>query len=234
VIRYCLITGATGGLGRALAAEFRGQGYHVIIAARHRGKLDELTETLGGTAHATPVVADLRTSGGARALLAGVEAVTRRLHVVVAGAGIALEESIAEPVEPLDAWHDMIALNIFGVAATARITLPMLRTTGGTLFFIGSIAGTAPRAGDLYSVTKHAVAALAESVRLEAETLGVNVCVVHPGLMRTPMLTGARAARASIRPEDVARAIAGSVAAQLPFQLNTLVLRPTIGDIQND
>src|SRR4029079_10209431 len=104
----------------------------------------------------------------------------RPIEVVVASAGQATGTGFLAPDASLEQWRDMVLTNVFGVAATARLTLPHLVESRGCLFLVGSVVGRGVVPGDLYSVTKHAVSALAEALRLEVGERGVMVSIVQP------------------------------------------------------
>ena len=216
----CLVTGATGGLGRAVAEAFHAAGFHTIITGRDQAALEHLAERLGG--RVTPIAADLREPGDVRRLAARLD----RLDVVVAGAGRTVRGSFGSGDEPLENWRDAVLVNIFGTAAIVRVTLPLVAAARGTMVLIGSVSGRTVVPGDLYSVTKHGVSALAEALRLEAEPAGVRVCVVQPGLIDTPMVSPGRRSRPMMSPEAVAAEILRLSTGDHPFQVNEIVLRP--------
>jgi NAD(P)-dependent dehydrogenase (short-subunit alcohol dehydrogenase family) len=216
----CLVTGATGGLGRAVACAFHEAGFQTILTGRDEEALRDLAERLGD--RVTTIAADLRQPSDVRRMAARLD----RVDVVVANAGRTVRGTFGSGDEPLEDWRDAVLVNIFGTAAVARVTLPLVAASGGTIMLIGSVAGRAIVPGDLYSVTKHAVSALGEALRLEAEPLGVRVCVVQPGLMDTPMVGPGRRSGRMMSPEAVAAEILRLATGSSPFQVNEIVLRP--------
>lgn len=236
----CLITGATGGLGRALAEAFHAAGFLTVVTGRDEAALSRLVENLGRN-RVTAITADLREPEDVRRLAAGLDRLDR-LDVVVANAGRTVRGTFASGNEPLEEWRDAVLVNVFGTAAVARVTLPLLAAARGTIVLVGSVTGRTVVPGDLYSVTKHAVSALAEALRLEAEPAGVRVCVVHPGLMDTPMVSPARragavaASRPMLSPQSVAVEILRLSTGDRPFQVNEIVLRaaPTREDVGDE
>ena len=222
---YCLITGASGGLGSALAKVFRRAGFHTIVSGRNQAALSSLMADLG-PARATAIVADLREPDDILRLDREVRVLTDRLDVVVANAGQAVDGSFLAPWEPLERWRDMVLVNVFGSAAIARVTLPLLAAAHGSLFFVGSVTGRTMVPGDLYSATKHAVSAVAEVVRSEAGPAGVQVCVIQPGLMDTPLVAAGRRSRPMLDPHDVALEILRLAQADRRVLVHEVVLRP--------
>ncbi|MDQ6849659.1 MAG: SDR family NAD(P)-dependent oxidoreductase, partial [Actinomycetota bacterium] len=224
--RLCLITGATGGLGGVLATAFCEAGFHAVVSARDAAVLDALRGRIQRIGRATAIPADLREPHDVEELGRRVAALPGRLDVVVTNAGQAVDNSFLAPREPLAQWRDMVLVNVFGAAAVARVTLPLLAATQGSLFFVGSVTGRTVVPGDLYSVTKHAVSALAEGVRVEAEPCGVQVCVVQPGLMDTPLVSADRRSRPMIDPRYVANEILRLARSGRAVHVNEVVVRP--------
>jgi NAD(P)-dependent dehydrogenase (short-subunit alcohol dehydrogenase family) len=224
--RSCLITGATGGLGRALAEAFRSAGFHAIITGRDSSALRAVASPSHAVGTVTAITADLTSPTDVRTLQAAVLAELSELDVLVVNAAQTTRNTFLTGDEPLEQWRDMVLVNVFGAAAVTRAVLPLLSAAGGIVVFIGSVVGRTVVAGDMYSVTKHAVSALAEALRLEAEPAGVRVCLVQPGLMDTPLVTGSRRTRPLMRPAHVADEIVRMVGADLPFAPTEVVLRP--------
>jgi NAD(P)-dependent dehydrogenase (short-subunit alcohol dehydrogenase family) len=128
------------------------------------------------------VILDVTDAGQIRAAAEAVE----RLDGLVNNAGIA----IAMPVEfvPLDELRHQLEVNVVGQVAVTQAFLPALRRTPGRIVFVGSIAGKsalpflAP-----YAASKHALEAIADSLRLELRPWGIGVSIVEPGTIRTPI-----------------------------------------------
>ena len=107
-----------------------------------------------------------------------------RLDAAWANAGFGAPRGfLAETVEH---WRSMVLTNVYGAALTIRATLPRSEGVAGHLLLTGSVAGRRALPGSLYSATKHAVHAMAESARLELDGTGVRVTVIAPGMVDTP------------------------------------------------
>jgi NADP-dependent 3-hydroxy acid dehydrogenase YdfG len=106
------------------------------------------------------------------------------IDVVVANAGGTVAGGF-EDGDP-EAWRAMVATNVLGVALTAKATISRLSERGGRLVLIGSVVGHKIPPGSLYSATKHAVTAMAESIRMEVTKKGVGVTLIAPGRAETP------------------------------------------------
>jgi NAD(P)-dependent dehydrogenase (short-subunit alcohol dehydrogenase family) len=102
-----------------------------------------------------------------------------RLDVAIANAGFYTQDTLAEG-DP-DHWREMILTNVLGPALLIRAALPALRQTRGRIVLVGSVAGVKNTPGNLYSVTKWAVTALAENTRMMVTGDGIGVTLVAPG-----------------------------------------------------
>lgn len=179
------ITGASSGLGRALALEFARQGAHVALSARRVDRLEALVrelQALGRNAAAIPC--DVTDEAAVRAAVQSVVAQLGKLDVAVANAGF----GISGRIEMLDAaaWRRQLDTNVVGVAMTARYALPQLRQSQGRLVLIGSVSALLPGPGTgAYAASKAAVRSIGETLRVECGGTGVSVTTIHPGYVES-------------------------------------------------
>lgn len=172
-----LVTGATGGIGAAIARALHARGARVLLSGRRAEVLDELKGTLGERAEALP--ADLAEREGPARLAEAAGAV----DVLVANAALPASGRLEEfdPGE-IDRALDV---NLRAPVQLARALLPgMLERGRGHLVFVSSLSGKAasPRSG-LYSATKFGLRGFAAGVREDVEPLGIGVTVVFPGFV---------------------------------------------------
>ena len=176
-----IVTGGAGGLGCAIARRLLADGEQVIIADV-RGAADAAA-TLGGGRVAT-VDVDVTSADSVTRLVDEVIARFQRIDVLVNNAGIA---GPTAPITeyPLDAWRQVIAVNLDGVFHCTRACLPhMIANSYGRVVNIASIAGKDPSANmSAYSASKAAVIALTKSAAKELATSGVLVNCVTPGVI---------------------------------------------------
>lgn len=178
------VTGASAGIGRALAEELARRGWTVAISARRAAELDAMAATNPRFIAAPCDIADAASVEGA---LAAIEARGRPVALSVLNAGTFLPTEIDR--FDLGQWRTQIEVNLNGTAACLAALLPRVLGRGaGQVAFVASVAGYRglPRAG-AYGATKAALINLAESLRLELAPRGVCVSLVNPGFIRTPL-----------------------------------------------
>lgn len=188
--RHALVTGASSGLGRAVALELARRGYEVHLLARRGGALAELAEEIaarGGRARAHPC--DVTATERLREVIADAERATGAgaLDLVVAGAGVS--ESGLEDVPPADRAARVVDLNLRAAVDTIEAAAPaMLARGAGTLAAITSLAGVRGLPGSAsYCASKAGLSAYLESRAIDLRSSGVRVIDVQPGFVRTPM-----------------------------------------------
>lgn len=215
-----IITGASQGIGRAIALEFARRGARLVLAARNQPRLDELAASIRGAGGSAIVVPTDITADGA---VERIAAVTIRefdgIDILVNNAGIGLHGTIADT-----STSDVAALfglNVLAAAAAIRAVVPTMRAQGaGMIINISSMAGriVIPRIG-YYSASKFALTAIGDALRLEEAHRGIKVMNVFPGTTRSSfgenrLGTRGRAAHQRVPPvsaEKVARRIADAV-----------------------
>ncbi|WP_343577310.1 SDR family oxidoreductase [Mycobacterium sp.] len=194
--KVAFVTGGASGIGAALAAELVDQGARVWIADRQVGPAEELAHRLnsvGGEAHAIEL--DVRSYSSFEHAVAEALQRSGRIDYLFNNAGIGVGGEIDSYT--LDDWSDVFDVNLRGVVHGIQVAYPiMIKQHSGHIVNTASMAGLITTVGQAsYTATKHAVVALSKTLRLEAERHGVQVSVLCPGVIRTPMLTGARYGR---------------------------------------
>ncbi len=177
--RTALLTGATGGLGRAIAKALTARGVSVVLSARKSEALEELAAALGGEGHRV-VVADLAEPGAAERLAAEAGEV----DILVANAGLPAAGWLAEftPEQVMRA----LRVNLEAPMLLARALFPsMIERGGGQLVFVSSLSGKAasPRSS-IYNATKFGLRGFALGLRSDLTSRGVGVSLVSPGFVR--------------------------------------------------
>jgi len=171
-----LVTGASSGIGYDTARALAQAGYEVFAAARRVALMEPLREF-----GVTPVALDVTSEASIAACLSQVGEV----DVLVNNAGF----GYFGPIEavPMEDARRQLEVNLFGLAALCKAVLPGMRARGaGRIVNIGSVAGRAClNFGGWYHVSKYAVEAFSDALRIEMEPLGVTVALVEPGAIRT-------------------------------------------------
>jgi short-subunit dehydrogenase len=186
--KVVLITGASSGIGRALAIELGKRGARLGLTARRAEELSKVAEEVsraGGQALALP--ADVRRAEEINKVAERVREKWGRVDVLIANAGM----STTTAGTHLDASEagDVITVNVIGVVNSVASVLPdMLKRGDGHLVAISSLASYRgmPKSG-AYSASKAAVSTFFESLRVDLRRVGVAVTTIHPGFIRTPM-----------------------------------------------
>jgi NADP-dependent 3-hydroxy acid dehydrogenase YdfG len=218
-----LITGASTGIGAATARAAIDAGFRVVLAARSADKLEALARQLGGEETALALPTDVTDFAAQEAMVQAALQRYGRLDVVFANAGFGAKRGFLE--ESPEHWRDMVLTNVLGAAYTIRAAVPALRESAGHLILTSSVAGRRALPGSLYSATKHAVTAMGESLRLEADG-AFRVTTIEPGMVDTPFFENKPSIEA-LQPEDVARAVLYAVGQPRHVDVNEILIRPT-------
>lgn len=223
------ITGASSGIGTALAREYARYGYQLILVARRRDRLEALADQLSVPVHI--VAADVSSIDD---VTTGIETLPdrfRAIDILVNNAGVTIGEG---PIHErsLNDWNVMIDTNIRGLVQCTRILLPLMTARGyGHIVNLGSTAGTYPRPGNpIYCASK--AFAKQFSLALRADLVGkrIRVTSIEPGTVQDTELVLNRvggeiqrlreiyAGYEYLTPEDIARTIAWCT--EMPDRVN--------------
>ena len=177
-----LVTGASSGIGAAVARRLSERGDRLVLVARSEARAQQLVTDFPGSQTLT---ADLAEPDSLEALLASTElppALDSVLHV----AGVVDLNPVAEA--PLAQWREQLDVNLVAPFLLTRACLPAVRRTYGTVLFVNSSAGLAASAAwGAYAASKFGLRALADALRSEEVTNGVRVTTVFPSRTATPM-----------------------------------------------
>lgn len=191
--RTAVITGASSGIGAAVARAFADEGLHVVLAARRLELLQGVAaEIAAAGGRATAVRCDVTVPADVEALVASAVATTGRLDVMVCNAGLGYNGRLDETTA--DDMRRLMEVNFFGTFHAARAAVLHFRAVGrGHLFLVSSIVGRkgVPRMS-AYAATKFAQAGLGESVRAELAGTGIHVTMVYPISTETNFRTAMR------------------------------------------
>jgi NAD(P)-dependent dehydrogenase (short-subunit alcohol dehydrogenase family) len=189
-----VVTGASSGIGAGTAALLAHEGYLVFAGVRNDA---DAARAATLHEHVRPLRLDVTDRDAIRAAAETVAATGHPLRGVVSNAGIA----VGGPLEflPVDELRRIFEINVFGAAELAQAFLPQLRSSKGRLVFVGSISGrlavpfVAP-----YSMSKFALRALADALRVELGPAGIGVSLVEPSAVKTPIWSKGRDSREAL------------------------------------
>lgn len=186
------ITGASSGIGEALARALAAKGARLVLSARREEELNKLAVSLGlGERDVLVLPFDLNDTSAAGGLAARVVNHFGRIDILANNGGVSQRSEVLETTEQIERM--LMEVNYFGQVNLARAVLPyMVRQRAGKIVVIGSIAG---KFGfylrSTYSAAKHALNGYFESLRLEYEKKGISVLLVQPGKIRTDVSVNA-------------------------------------------
>jgi NAD(P)-dependent dehydrogenase (short-subunit alcohol dehydrogenase family) len=191
--RIALVTGASRGIGRAVAERFAREGAHVVATARTKGGLEELDDAIkaaGGTATLVPL--DLTAANGIEELGQAVFDHFKRLDVLVANAAVAAPLGPVAQIAP-KAWEESVALNLTSSWRLIRAFDPLLRMSeaGRAIFVTSGVTRMMPAYFGAYTATKAGLEALVQTWCKEIEKTRVRANLLSPGAVRTRMRAGA-------------------------------------------
>jgi len=196
-----MITGASSGIGRGLALELARLGATLGLVARRKEVLDEIITEIGGnqqenggrSANVLAISGDVQDADSMRAAAEQLRAQFGKIDVLIANAGVGGND---DPTR-LDAakFANVINTNVIGVSNSVAAVIPeMVKRGRGQLVVISSLAAYRglPKSA-AYCASKAAVSAMFESFRLDLKPRGVDVTIIHPGFIKTPLTAGRQA-----------------------------------------
>jgi 3-hydroxy acid dehydrogenase / malonic semialdehyde reductase len=237
--RIALITGASSGIGLAVARMLIERGLKVICAARRRERLEPVVAELGARAHALPLdVTDAQATAG---LIERLPRELREIDILINNAGHDLGGRRRFDEGDVDDWAAIIDANVTGVIRVTHAVIPgMLARGRGHIVNLGSIAGQrVMRHGNIYNASKFAVRALTEGLRMDYADTDLRITEILPGITRTGFAAARHRddeARASafyegfpstMTPDDVARTVLFALDQPPHVTIAQLVVVPT-------
>ncbi|WP_328671751.1 SDR family oxidoreductase [Streptomyces sp. NBC_00322] len=232
-----VITGASSGIGAATARGLAAAGYHVVLTARRKDRIEGLAAELAAAGHrATAYALDVTDRPAVDEFASSLD----RCDVLVNNAGGALGADPVATGDPAD-WRQMFEVNVIGALNTTQALLPALTSGGdGTVVILSSTAGLATyEGGGGYVAAKHGAHILAETLRLEIVGTPVRVIEIAPGMVKTEEFATTRfrgdeerAAKVyagvaqPLTADDVADTITWAVTRPSHVNIDLLVVRP--------
>jgi len=182
-----LITGASSGIGAACARLFAKQGYIIVLAARRKERLDELTaEIMAGGGKALAIIVDVTRIEDIQACVNLINEKYGQLDVLINNAGFGRLKWLEE-LEPLVDIENQIRVNLLGAIYTAQAVAPIMIDRGkGHIINIASVSGLVGMPTySVYAATKFGMRGFNEALRRELHPWGIHVSIIHPGGVAT-------------------------------------------------
>ncbi|ESZ87899.1 MAG: oxidoreductase [Blastomonas sp. CACIA14H2] len=236
--RIALVSGATSGIGAAVARRIHAGGGKVVAVGRRRERLEALVCELGRERIST-LTLDLRDTAAIPDALSRRPASFKDIDIVFNNAGLALGLCSAQDAD-LQAWNDMIATNVSGLVAVTHALLPdMVARGSGDIVNMSSVAATYPYpGGNVYGATKAFVRQFSLNLRADLLGTGLRVTSIEPGMCETEFslvrfggdAAGAGKVYAGMTPlsaEDVAASVEFVLRQARHVNINTIELMPT-------
>jgi 17beta-estradiol 17-dehydrogenase / 3beta-hydroxysteroid 3-dehydrogenase len=241
--KVALVTGASSGIGHAIAQMLATAGLHVMLCARRRERLETLAESLRARAPASRILVqecDVRDEAGIRRAVDAARRELGGIDVLVNSAGLGRRAPLVTGTT--EDWKEMLEVNVLGLCVFTREAVADMRSRGdqGHVFHISSMSGhRVPGRGGMYSATKFAVRALTEALRQELRAAGsrIRVTSISPGFVETEFAEvfhgDPDAARETygrypcLQPADVASTVRHALLAPSHVQFHDILLRPT-------
>jgi NADP-dependent 3-hydroxy acid dehydrogenase YdfG len=238
--KVALVTGASSGIGRAVALVLQGAGMKVVVAARRIDRLQDIAER-GSPDTVLPIACDLRDEQQIISMFATVRERWGGVDVLVNNAGLGRNATLCDGSS--EDWREMLEVNVLALCICTREAVADMRRHGDTghVVHISSMAAhRVPSGSGVYSATKFAVRSLTEGLRQELRQAGsgIRVSAVSPGFVETEFAEvfhhGDRTAPSRtygnypcLQPDDVAAAVRFVLTAPAHMQVHDLLVRPT-------
>jgi NADP-dependent 3-hydroxy acid dehydrogenase YdfG len=242
--KVALVTGATSGIGWAVATALAQQGLRVAFCGRRLSRIHELEAALASAGYqAMGLAADLREVERIQELWDRIHGAWGRISILVNNAGFGRRSSLLEP--DVERWREMLEVNVLALATCTALAVADMRAEDdlGHVINISSIGAHRHKPGavgnGMYVASKHAVRSLTESLRIELRECGsrIRVSSISPGLVETEFAEvfdgsseHARKAYSSIeplKPEDIANAVLFLLAQPQRSEIHDMLIRPT-------
>ena len=211
--KVVVVTGASMGIGEAIAKAFADEGASVMLLSRDAGRAEAARHRVGHTDRTLALACDVRNREDINRALALTLRHFDRVDVWVNNAGVGIRDTVADM--EMSACHKLFETNFFGTIACMQAVVPALRKAGGGTFInISSVAGHIPVPFmAIYSASKFAMNALGKGARLELNRDNINVLTVCPGYVSTDFGRHVVADRkGTVRPQSVRGVTAERVA----------------------
>lgn len=228
MMNTAIVTGASSGIGKAIAKKLAKEGMNVALVARRKDKLLELEREINQneTGEAFAIPTDVSKRDEVEAMVKKAEKQFSDIDVYVNNAGLMLNALVTEG--QVENWEEMIDVNIKGVLYGVHAVIPnMLERKTGHIINIASVSGLeVTKSSTVYSATKFAVRAISMGLEKELARTGVRVTNISPGMVDTDLVNRHQVNRKMLEAEDIANAIYYAITQPDYVNVNEITVRP--------
>ncbi len=189
--KVALVTGAGGGVGRAISKRLAAEGCKIVLIGRNRDKLAKVASEIGDTSVALPVVADITKEAEVLLAIEQVVSTFDRVDILVNNAGT-IHDPLPFHETSDDQWNDLIDTNLIGTFRMTKASLPLLmKSNGGSIVNISSVLGirSIPKVPlSVYGVTKAGIIMFTKSIAVEYGPHGVRCNCLCPSTIRSSII----------------------------------------------
>ncbi len=238
--KVVLVTGASSGIGEAIARHIADEGANVVLAARREEKLTDLAQSLNDQSNGKALVVktDVTKKEDMENLVKEAKDTYGKVDMIINNAGVMLLSFMKN--DEVDQWTQMVDVNINGVLHGVHAVLPdMLKQESGHIVNVSSVAGHEVfPSSSVYSATKYAVRALSMGLEKELSKTGVRVTNISPGAVESEltnhitddevleMFKDRAASMKKLQADDIARAVVYALTQPDYVNVNEVVVRP--------
>ncbi|MCF3944197.1 SDR family oxidoreductase [Oceanobacillus alkalisoli] len=226
-----IVTGASAGIGAAIAKELASKGANIVLAARRMDKLNEvkneITEITNGKVKVIAVQADVSAKNDVNQLVEQAQTELGNVDILVNNAGQMLTATVQSG--KVEEWEKMIDVNVKGTLYSIDAVLPsMVSRSAGHIINIASVSGLeVTKTNTVYSATKHAVRVISQGLEKELARTGVRITNISPGMVDTNLSSdNSWNGRKKLEPTDIAKAVVYAVTQPNYVNVNEITVRP--------
>lgn len=227
-MKTAIVTGASSGIGKAIATRLAEEKMNVVLAARSEDKLQQIAKKLSETAEATilPIPTDISNQTEVSAMVEQAKKQFGTIDVYVNNAGAMLSGAVTAGA--LEDWEQMIDVNIKGVLYGLHQVIPdMVERGAGHIVNIASVSGfEVSKQSTVYSATKFAVRAISTGLEKELARTGVRITNISPGMVDTALNTRGNADRKPLDASNIADSVAYAILQPAHVNINEMTIRP--------
>ena len=224
-----IVTGASKGIGKAIAVTLAKEGVKVVLAARNAELLSEIQKEISETeGHAVAIPTDVTSENAVKNLMIETNKRFNRIDILINNAGVGFFSNVVDM--NIEDYEAMMNINLKGAFLCSRGVLPtMMKQKRGEIINIASLAGKNSFAGgSVYSATKWGLIGFARSLMLEVRDHNIRVVTICPGSVNTNFNDTERDNPQIIQPEDVAETVLFALTMPNRVNVSEIDIRPTI------